>query len=72
MVEELLAARGIVVSYGDVRHWALKFGQEIANRIRRRLPLAGDTWHLDEVAVKIAVCVSAQVFDSDQHRKCMS
>src|SRR5690242_1822771 len=54
MVEELLAARGIVVSYETVRQWALKFGREIANRIRRRLPRAGDKWHLDEVAVEIA------------------
>jgi putative transposase len=54
MVEELLAVRGITVSYETVRQWALKFGQEFANRIRRSLPRAGDKWHLDEVAVKIA------------------
>src|SRR5215210_6016986 len=54
MVEEILAARGIVVSHETVRQWALKFGQAIADRIRRRLPHAGDKWHLDEVAVKIA------------------
>src|ERR671913_822432 len=54
MVEEMLAARGIVVSHETVRQWALKFGQEFANRIRRRLPRAGDKWHLDEVAIKIA------------------
>src|SRR3954453_21921045 len=54
MVEEMLAARGIVVSHETVRQWALKFGQEFANRIRRRLPQAGDKWHLDEVAIKIA------------------
>src|SRR4051794_4264381 len=54
MVEELLAARGIVVSHETVRQWALKFGQDFANRIRRRLPQAGDKWHLDEVAIKIA------------------
>ena len=53
-VEEMLAARGIVVSHETVRQWALKFGQEFANRIRRRLPSAGDKWHLDEVAIKIA------------------
>src|ERR687886_138095 len=53
MVEEMLAARGIVVSHETVRRWALKFGQEFANRIRRRLPRAGDKWHLDEVAIKI-------------------
>src|SRR4051812_40706865 len=54
MVEEMLAARGIVVSHETIRQWALKFGQEFANRIRRRLPCAGDKWHLDEVVIKIA------------------
>src|ERR687894_228964 len=54
MVEEMLAARGIVVSHETVRQWALRFGQEFANRIRRRLPCAGDKWHLDEVAIRIA------------------
>src|SRR5215210_3831916 len=54
MVEEMLAARGIIVSHETVRQWALKFGQAFANRIRRRLPCAGDKWHLDEVVVKIA------------------
>src|SRR5918995_5352344 len=54
MVEEMLAPRGVVVSHETVRQWALKFGQEFANRIRRRLPQAGDKWHLDEVAIKIA------------------
>src|SRR5215211_1587365 len=54
MAEEMLAARGIVVSHETVRQWALKFGQDFANRIRRRLPQAGDKWHLDEVAIKIA------------------
>src|SRR5919199_5283363 len=53
MVEEMLAARGIIVSHESVRQWALKFGQDFANRIRRRLPAAGDKWHLDEVAIKI-------------------
>ena len=54
MAEEMLAARGIVVSHETVRQWALKVGQEFANQIRRRLPRAGDKWHLDEVAIKIA------------------
>src|SRR3712207_5414225 len=54
MVEEMLAARGVVVSHETVRRWALKFGQEFANRIRRSLPQAGDKWRLDEVAIKIA------------------
>ena len=54
MVEELLAARGIIVSHETVRQWARKFGQPFANQIRRRLPRLGDKWHLDEVALKIA------------------
>jgi putative transposase len=54
MVEELLAARGIIVSHETVRQWSLKFGQRFANQIRRRLPRVGDKWHLDEVVLKIA------------------
>src|ERR1700760_4002709 len=54
MVEELLAARGITVSHETVRQWALKFGQGFANEIRRRLPRAGDKWHLDEGEIRIA------------------
>jgi putative transposase len=54
MVEELLAARGIIVTHETVRQWARKFGQHFANRIRRRLPRTGDKWHLDEVVLKIS------------------
>lgn len=54
LVEELLAARGIVVSHETVRQWARKFGQAFANRIRRRLPRPGDKGRLDEVVIKIA------------------
>src|SRR3954462_4999057 len=53
MVEEMLAARGIIVSHESVRQWALKFGQAFANQIRRRLPRTGDKWDLDEVVLKI-------------------
>jgi putative transposase len=54
MVEEMLAARGILVSHETVRQWAMKFGQGFANQIRRRLPAPGDKWHLDEVVISIA------------------
>src|SRR5579859_2618659 len=54
MVDELLAARGITVSHETVRQWAMKFGQAFARLVRRRLPCAGDKWHLDEVVIKIA------------------
>ena len=52
-VEELLAQRGIVVTYETVRQWCLKFGQTYANELRRRRPRCGDKWHLDEVFLKI-------------------
>ena len=53
MIEAMLAARGIDVSHETIRRWTLKFGQEFANRVRRRLPMAGDKWHLDEVVITI-------------------
>src|SRR3712207_2949935 len=53
MVEEMLAARGILVSHETVRQWALKFGQSFASQIRSRLPSPGDKWHLDEVCLMI-------------------
>src|ERR1700746_3665560 len=56
MVEEMLAARGIIVSHETLRQWARKFGQDFANQIRRRLPRAGDKWHLDEVVILSANC----------------
>jgi putative transposase len=53
-VDELLVARSVTVSHEIVRQWGLKFGQGFASQVRRRLPRAGDKWHLDEVAVRIA------------------
>src|ERR687885_864873 len=52
-VEELLAERGVVVSYEAIRQWCRKFGQAYANGLRRRRPRPGDKWHLDEVFIKI-------------------
>src|SRR3954454_18650921 len=54
MVEEMLAARGISVTYETIWQWVLKFGREFANRLRRRAPRRGDKWHLDEVVITIA------------------
>lgn len=45
MVEEMLAARSIDVTYETVRRWALKFGQQIAKNIRLRPAAFGDKWH---------------------------
>jgi putative transposase len=52
-VEELLFARGIVVTYKAIRKWCQKFGQTYANQLRRRRPRPGDKWHLDEVFLTI-------------------
>ena len=53
-VEDLLAERGLDVSYETVRRWVLKFGPGIARRLRRHRPRPSDRWHLDEMAVRIA------------------
>ncbi len=52
-VEDLLAERGIIVTYETVRQWCLKFGQSFANQLRRRRARPGDKWFLDEVFLKI-------------------
>ena len=54
MMNELLPARDITLSHATVRQWALKLGQTFANQIRRRLPAAGDKWHIDEVVLTIS------------------
>ena len=48
-VEDLLAERGIMVSYETVRRWVRYFGPTIAADLRRRRPKPHSTWHLDEV-----------------------
>ena len=52
-VELILAERGIVVTHESIRHWCLKFGADFAGRLRRRRPRPDDTWHLDEVFIRI-------------------
>ena len=52
-MEELLAERGVIVTYETVRQWCRKFGQAYANALRRRRPRPGDKWHLDEVFIQI-------------------
>src|SRR5258708_24989283 len=53
-VEDLLAERGLEVSYEAVRRWVLKFGPGIARKLRRCRPRPSDRWHLDEMVVRIA------------------
>src|SRR5271156_572000 len=53
-VEDLLAERGIAVSYETVCRWVNHFGPMIAADLRKRRPRPGTIWHLDEVYLKIA------------------
>src|SRR5258707_1481133 len=81
-VEELLAERGIDVSYESVRRWVLKFGPKIAAGLARRRPRPDDRWHLDEMVVRIggrhmylwrAVDSEGEVLDMlVQRRRCKS
>jgi putative transposase len=52
-VEDLLAERGIIVSYETVRRWVNHFGPKIAADLRKRRPKPHSIWHLDEVYLKI-------------------
>jgi hypothetical protein len=53
-VEELLAERGLDVSYERVRRWVLKFAPMIARNLRQGRPRPSGRWHLDEMVVRIA------------------
>jgi transposase-like protein len=53
-VEELMAQRGIEVSYETIRCWTLKFGRLFAQNLRRSRPTPTGRWHLDEMVVKIS------------------
>ena len=52
-IEDLLAERGIEVSYESIRLWCNKFGPHYARRLKRRHQGYGDTFYIDEVFVKI-------------------
>ena len=52
-IEDLLAQRGIIVSYESIRLWCIKFGRRYARRLKRRHQGYGDTFYIDEVFVKI-------------------
>ncbi len=52
-VEDLLAKRGVTVSYESIRLWCGKFGLDYARRLHRRQGRLGDIWFLDEVFVSI-------------------
>src|SRR4029450_8347091 len=52
-VEDLLAERGIEVSYETIRQWVTRFGPAIARDLRSRRPRPHGQWHLDEMFVSI-------------------
>ena len=52
-VEELLAQRGIEVSYETIRCWTIKFGPLIARQLKRRRPAPSPRWHLDEMVCTV-------------------
>ncbi len=52
-VEDLLAERGLDVSYETIRRWVLKFGPIFARELRRRRERPSSTWHLDEMVIRI-------------------
>ena len=52
-VEELMAERGVTVTYETIREWCAKFGPAYGLQLRRRRPRPSDKWHLDEVQLKI-------------------
>src|SRR6266403_4496968 len=52
-VEDLLAERGIIVSYETIRIWCRNFGPDYARKRKRRQGRLGDIWHLDEVFIRI-------------------
>ena len=53
-IEEMMLARGIILSHETVRQWCAKFGQTYANALRRRRVRPGDKWHVDEVFITIS------------------
>ena len=52
-IEDLLAERGIEVSYESVRLWCNKFGPLFSKRLKRKHPGFGDTFFIDEVFVSV-------------------
>ncbi len=52
-LEDLLAERGILVSYEAIRYWCQKFGPSYSRTLRRKQGRLGDTWHVDELFITI-------------------
>jgi putative transposase len=67
-VEEVLASRGVMVTYEAIRQWMLKFGQTCANTLRRRPLRRGDQWHLFRKLLKKGLRYVPQVLVTDKLR----
>ena len=52
-VEEMMAQRGVDVSYETIRCWVIKFGPQFARALRRRRPAPSPRWHLDEMVCNV-------------------
>ncbi len=61
-VEDLLAERGVAVSYQTVRRWVNHFGPMIAANLRKRRLKPHTTWQLDEVYLKIDGSMAREEF----------
>ena len=72
--EDLLAQRGITVSYETIRAWCQTFGAEHARTLRRRRRHMGDPWHLDALFVKIQGQQQYlwRAVDEDLRRSCLT
>jgi putative transposase len=53
-VVELVAERGLDLSYETIRRWVLKFGPAVARHLQQWWPRLGNRWRLDEMVVRIA------------------
>ena len=56
-VEDLLAERGVVVSYESIRQWCNRLGPEYARALKKRQGRLGDTWHLTVMHSQNGLCV---------------
>ncbi len=52
-IEDLLAERGLDITYESVRRWFLKFGLKITRNLRHSRPTPSDHWHLDNMVIVI-------------------
>jgi len=52
-IEDILAARGVIVSYETIRQWCLKIATPITRQLKKKQGKLGDEWYLDEVFIKL-------------------